>query len=52
MHFVYDIDIIVSVGHVNYITSRALNVRGPIERATLKLHDYEGLLLVLKDVLP
>lgn len=35
MHFVYDIDIIVGVGHVNYIPSRALNVRGPIERATL-----------------
>lgn len=34
MHFVYDIDIIVGVGHVNYITSRAVNVRGPIERAT------------------
>lgn len=34
MHFVYDIDIIVGVGHVNYVPSRVLNVRGPIERAT------------------
>lgn len=43
MYFVYDIDIIVGVGYVNYILLRVLNVRGFIERVILNcmiMRDY------------